>query len=59
MLFAGFTPRLIAVQQCFRDTAMPDHLVPQVACDSLSAIAPEDNFLLHATRRTTFDPAFE
>ena len=61
VLFAEFTTRLITVQQSFCDTRVADHLVAQVAGDSLRTIAPEHNLLLHIhdaqPGRQTFEDA--
>ena len=61
VLFAEFTTGLITVQQSFRDTRVANHLVAQVARDSLRTIAPEHNLLLHIhdaqSGRQTFEDA--
>jgi hypothetical protein len=40
-------PRLIAVQESFRDTGVADDFVAQVARDSFRPVAPEYDFLMH------------
>ena len=47
VFLAEFTAGLIAVQQSFGDAGVADDFVAKMAGDTLGAVAPKDNFLLH------------
>jgi hypothetical protein len=56
---AELTPGLIAVQQSFRDAGVANDFVPQVARNTLGAVAPEYDLVLHVDDAQTGRQAFE
>jgi hypothetical protein len=49
--FSAVAILLIAVEQCFANTAVPDHFVPQMTVDSLGSFTPKHNALFADRRR--------
>src|SRR5579863_8977808 len=59
ILLAEFASRLVAVQQCFPNTRVPDHFMPCMPADALRAIAPQDDVLLQVNDTQSRRQAFE
>jgi hypothetical protein len=59
ILVAEFTPRLIALQQRFCDTGMPNHFVAGSPRYVFCSVAPQYDFLLHVDDAESCRHAFQ